>query len=84
MNKLTLVALSFIVSIISGCSDANSCEGAKAEVVKYMNQYMKSLMDGKTGLSAPGGGESLAALAIAQKNCNNPNLTVKEILNEKK
>ena len=83
MSKLTLVSLSFIVSIISGCSDANSCEGAKTEFLKYYKQYMKSIYEGKIGASAPGGAESLAALSIAQKNCGKPDLTIQDVLKEK-
>ena len=44
---------------------------------------MKSIYEGKVGASVPGGAESLAALAIAQKNCGKPNLTIQEILKEK-
>ena len=83
MSKLTLATFSFFVLIISACSDANSCEGAKTEFLKYYKQYMKSIYEGKVGASVPGGAESLAALAIAQKNCGKPNLTIQEILKEK-
>lgn len=83
MNKLSFIIFGLVITIIAGCSDANSCEGAKAEVLKYYKQYMKSISEGKIGASTPGGSESLAALMIAQKNCAKPDLTIQDVLKEK-
>jgi hypothetical protein len=83
MKKTIYVIFGLLTLFISGCSDANSCEGAKTEVLKYYKQYMKSIYEGKLGASVPGGAESLAALAIAQKNCGKPDLTIEDVLKEK-
>ena len=83
MKRLSFILFGLVVAIIAGCSDANSCEGAKSEVLKHYKQYMKSLSDGKIGASAPGGSESVAAIMIAQKNCAKPDLTIEDILKEK-
>lgn len=77
MKKIVLISL--IAVTVSGCS--NSCDNAKANVAKYLNQYMNSIYKGNIGASAPGGAEALEALEIAKKACNRPDLTVEEILN---
>ena len=83
MKNFIFILFGLCISIITGCSDANSCEGAKSEVLKHYKQYMKSIYEGKVGASVPGGAESLGALIIAQKNCAKPDLTIQDILKEK-
>ena len=83
MKNFIFILFGLCISIITGCSDANSCEGAKSEVIKNYKKYMMSLNDGRVGASAPGGSETLAAIMIAQKNCAKPDLTIQDILKEK-
>ena len=42
MKKLSFILFGLAVAIIAGCSDANSCEGAKSEVLKHYKQYKNS------------------------------------------
>jgi outer membrane murein-binding lipoprotein Lpp len=77
MKKISFIFLS--VLLISGCS--NSCDSAKANVAKYLNQYMNAIYQGQSGASVPGGVEALQALEVAKKDCNRPYLKVEEILN---
>jgi hypothetical protein len=77
MKKIIFIVLVAVTA--SGCS--NSCDNAKANVAKYLNQYMNSIYKGNIGASAPGGAEALEALEIAKRACNRPDLTVEEILN---
>jgi hypothetical protein len=77
MKKIIFILLVAVTA--SGCS--NSCDNAKANVAKYLNQYMNSIYKGNIGASAPGGAEALEALEIAKRACNRPDLTVEEILN---
>ncbi len=84
MKKIFFYPLSFAVVVMAGCSSADPCESAKAEVVKYFNQYMNSMLQGQKGASVPGGAESAAALEVAKQKCGKPNLTIEEVIKEKK
>jgi len=77
MKKFSFIFLS--VLLISGCS--NSCDSAKANVAKYLNQYLNAIYQGQSGASVPGGAEALQALEVAKKACNRPDLTIEEMLN---
>ncbi len=84
MKKILFYPLSFVVAAIAGCSNTDPCESAKAEVVKYFSQYMNAMLQGQKGASVPGGAESAAALEVAKQKCGKPNLTIEEIMKEKK
>ena len=79
-NIKSFISVTFVVLILlsSGCSD--SCDTAKADVIKYTNQYMNAINQGQTGASVPGGAEAVAALEIAKKACNKLSLTIEEIV----
>jgi hypothetical protein len=80
MKKFVFLFISLYALIgLSACS--NSCDSAKADVIKYMNQYLNAIYQGKMGASVPGGVETLQALEVAKKVCNRPDLTVEEIVN---
>ena len=74
MKRIALLAL--ITFATSGCS--NNCDSARADVAKYVDQYLDSLYRGNTGASAPGGVEALQALEVAKRACNRPELTMEE------
>ncbi len=76
MKRIALVAL--ITFATSGCS--NNCDSARADVAKYVDQYLNSLYRGNTGASAPGGVEALQALEVAKRACNKPELTMEEFV----
>jgi hypothetical protein len=78
MKKILFVFVLILLGS-SGCS--NSCDSAKADVIKYMNQYLNAIYQGKMGASVPGGVEALQALEVAKKACNKPDLTIEEIVN---
>lgn len=84
MKRILVYPLSFAVLAMAGCFNADPCESAKAEVVKYFGQYMNAMLQGQKGASVPGGAESIAALEEAKKKCGNPNLTFEEVIKEKK
>jgi hypothetical protein len=82
-NKLIIAILVGVIVIIGGyfALQKNNCSDAKADVIKYMQVYANALYQGKQGMSVPGAAEAIAALEIAKKACNKPDLTVEEILN---
>jgi len=79
-NMKTFVSATFLglMLLLSGCS--NGCDSAKADVIKHTNQYMNAIYQGQTGASVPGGAEAIAALEIAKKACNKPDLSIEEIV----
>lgn len=84
MMKNFLYSATFVAVVLAGCSSADPCESAKAEVVKYFSQYMNAMLQGQKGASVPGGAESAAALEVAKQKCGKPNLTIEEVIKEKK
>ena len=82
-NKKIIVIVVGVIVIIGGyfALQKNSCGDAKADVIRWMNVYTTSLYQGKQGMSVPGASETIAALEIAKKACNKPDLTVEEIIN---
>lgn len=82
-NKMIIAVAVGVIAIIGGyfALQKNSCSDAKADVIKYMQIYANALYQGKQGMSVPGASEAIAALEIAKKACNKPDLTVEEILN---
>lgn len=82
-NKLIIAIVVGVIAIIGGyfALQKNSCSDAKADVIKYMQIYANALYQGKQGMSVPGAAEAIAALEIAKKACNKPDLTVEEIIN---
>ncbi len=76
----TVLACAFIGISISACS--NNCESAKADVAKYMTQYVTALSRGEKGASISGGVEAITSLDRAKSACHNPNLTIEIILEE--
>ena len=81
-NKLIIAVVVGVIVIIGGyfALQKNSCSDAKADVIKYMQIYANALYQGKQGMSVPGATEAIAALEIAKKACNKPDLTVEEII----
>ena len=82
-NKMIIAVVVGVIAIIGGyfALQKNSCSDAKADVIKYMQIYANALYQGKQGMSVPGAAEAIAALEIAKKACNKPDLTVEEIIN---
>ena len=82
-NKKIIALVVGVIVIIGGyfVFEKNSCSGAKADVIKYMQVYANALYQGKQGMSVPGAAETIAALEVAKKACNKPDLTVEEIIN---
>ncbi len=84
MRKILFYLSALSIAAASGCSSGDPCENAKAEVVKYFGQYMNAILQGQKGAAVPGGAESVAALEVAKQKCGKPNLTIEEIVKEKK
>jgi hypothetical protein len=82
VKNRTFITFIGIFFLLSGCS--NSCESAKQEVIKYTEQYLQAIYNGKQGASVPGGSEAIAALAKAKIACNRSDLTVEEIILQSK